>query len=264
MSDSSTDKENKDRQAKKTRKALDKYAEDPESAKKCAMCTTMMPKVKCPCGKVRYCGASCQENHWSAHKATCSLKKKKPSNATAAVPTAPTAPVDVLDSEQCHSCGKRERENAKLLVCSKCKLAKYCTADCQKQHWKVHKPHCSVPSARAYNMPSGDVLARQFGAYGIPAGASSWLLSLCGRAGTISERDIVTELTTGMGNMMGQTFYKLKEPIIRALNEMFIKYKHPFLKFGSEVLVLVFDEFDRRPQLATTEYTIQSIMGGNT
>lgn len=40
---------------------------------------------------------------------------------------------------QCSSCGAALK---KRLTCSRCKMAFYCSADCQKVHWKVHKPVC--------------------------------------------------------------------------------------------------------------------------
>ena len=32
-----------------------------------------------------------------------------------------------------------------LRKCSRCKLVQYCNQDCQRNHWKTHKPHCIAP-----------------------------------------------------------------------------------------------------------------------
>lgn len=43
----------------------------------------------------------------------------------------------------CASCSKRRGKNGgELLQCSKCKDRKYCSFDCQKKHWNVHKKVC--------------------------------------------------------------------------------------------------------------------------
>jgi hypothetical protein len=53
------------------------------------------------------------------------------------------AEVQPRDSTQCHSCGKTSGTIAgSLKNCSACKKAWYCSTDCQKQHWKRHKPTC--------------------------------------------------------------------------------------------------------------------------
>ena len=44
------------------------------------------------------------------------------------------------EADECAACKSRER---KLLVCSRCKATKYCSANCQKAHWKVHKKACN-------------------------------------------------------------------------------------------------------------------------
>eukprot|EP00187_Rhodella_violacea_P010679 CAMPEP_0174893878 /NCGR_PEP_ID=MMETSP0167-20121228/8611_1 /TAXON_ID=38298 /ORGANISM="Rhodella maculata, Strain CCMP736" /LENGTH=170 /DNA_ID=CAMNT_0016132793 /DNA_START=360 /DNA_END=875 /DNA_ORIENTATION=+ len=44
------------------------------------------------------------------------------------------------EGEACSSCGRR---GIVLSVCSRCKAAKYCGKDCQKQAWKEHKRLCT-------------------------------------------------------------------------------------------------------------------------
>ena len=43
------------------------------------------------------------------------------------------------DSRRCEYCGA---EKDKLLVCGRCKSVFYCSADCQRPHWKKHKKTC--------------------------------------------------------------------------------------------------------------------------
>ena len=43
----------------------------------------------------------------------------------------------------CKGCGKEETAESKLLVCAVCKSVRYCSADCQKDHWKSHKSQCT-------------------------------------------------------------------------------------------------------------------------
>ena len=42
----------------------------------------------------------------------------------------------------CLSCGTPPTPEKKLLKCSKCLLAHYCGATCQKDNWKIHKLNC--------------------------------------------------------------------------------------------------------------------------
>ncbi|KAK7707763.1 hypothetical protein SLS63_013683 [Diaporthe eres] len=43
----------------------------------------------------------------------------------------------------CYHCGKIEADlGKKLSRCARCKVASYCGQDCQKAHWKAHKPSC--------------------------------------------------------------------------------------------------------------------------
>ena len=42
----------------------------------------------------------------------------------------------------CSACGKPSS-----LICSRCKSAKYCGVECQKNSWGTHKKTCFPPSA---------------------------------------------------------------------------------------------------------------------
>ncbi|KAI9004993.1 hypothetical protein DFJ74DRAFT_402089 [Hyaloraphidium curvatum] len=43
----------------------------------------------------------------------------------------------------CDLCGQAPAEGAKLKKCSRCGIAWYCSAECQREDWKAHKPACS-------------------------------------------------------------------------------------------------------------------------
>lgn len=48
-----------------------------------------------------------------------------------------------FSKKYCLCCGKR----GKMLACSRCKLAWYCSAACQKVHWPEHKTYCGKTDA---------------------------------------------------------------------------------------------------------------------
>ncbi|KAI0344145.1 ectomycorrhiza-upregulated zf-MYND domain-containing protein [Trametopsis cervina] len=45
------------------------------------------------------------------------------------------------DEPLCQSCGTSYEVNQR---CSRCKTVTYCSQDCQKKHWTIHKPICRV------------------------------------------------------------------------------------------------------------------------
>ncbi|KDQ50586.1 hypothetical protein JAAARDRAFT_141723 [Jaapia argillacea MUCL 33604] len=47
-----------------------------------------------------------------------------------------------LDEKKCDNCGKLGSGTVKLKMCSSCHTARYCSTDCQKKHWRTHKPVC--------------------------------------------------------------------------------------------------------------------------
>jgi hypothetical protein len=56
----------------------------------------------------------------------------------------------VNEDQGCTKCGKHRSAGVKLLKCSGCRTTLYCSVDCQKAHWKTHKPDCKriLPSKR--------------------------------------------------------------------------------------------------------------------
>jgi hypothetical protein len=49
--------------------------------------------------------------------------------------------------EVCASCGKAEVDEVKLKLCTACKLVKYCSVGCQKNHRTLHKRECKKRAA---------------------------------------------------------------------------------------------------------------------
>ena len=58
---------------------------------------------------------------------------------------------------KCFQCGKRGH---KLPKCTQCSQAYYCNADCQRKHWKKHKPVCRAAVAALARRATRERLAR--------------------------------------------------------------------------------------------------------
>jgi hypothetical protein len=61
--------------------------------------------------------------------------------------TSPTPASAVAVHHVCAACGKEGSDSGSLLICSRCKVARYCSADCQRDDWKGHKKRCVAPSS---------------------------------------------------------------------------------------------------------------------
>jgi len=49
---------------------------------------------------------------------------------------------DDCELSQCDKCFKQETHIRQFKACGKCKLAVYCSRECQAAHWSVHKKYC--------------------------------------------------------------------------------------------------------------------------
>lgn len=52
----------------------------------------------------------------------------------------------------------KSSDGAQLLNCAGCKKARYCSKDCQKQHWTDHKLYCKHVASGGTSSASFDVL----------------------------------------------------------------------------------------------------------
>ena len=58
---------------------------------------------------------------------------------------------------RCFECGKRGHN---LPKCSQCGQAYYCNADCQREHWRKHRPVCRAAVAALARRATRERLAR--------------------------------------------------------------------------------------------------------
>ncbi len=54
----------------------------------------------------------------------------------------------------CRACSKEPAEGEKLMACSRCKSAHYCSKECQKADWKTHKQICITSAAATHDSAS--------------------------------------------------------------------------------------------------------------
>jgi hypothetical protein len=79
----------------------------------------------CPlCEQVNYCSRECQKDHWKKfHKKEC-----------------------IGNDKMCNNCFRLEselEEGKELMICALCEQVKYCSRECQTEHWKKkHKKKC--------------------------------------------------------------------------------------------------------------------------
>ena len=67
------------------------------------------------------------------------------------------------DMSCCANCGKAEVDNVKLKICTACRLVKYCSVDCQKNHRPQHKKACKkriaeIRENKLFNQPDESYL----------------------------------------------------------------------------------------------------------
>ncbi|KAI0643285.1 hypothetical protein C8Q79DRAFT_915383 [Trametes meyenii] len=71
---------------------------------------------------------------------------------------------DTFALRRCHHCGRPQDEGVELKKCAGCASVVYCSKECQKAAWKIHKPACpSGAQERALNQATKNLLIHPFG-----------------------------------------------------------------------------------------------------
>ena len=133
----------------------------------CSFCKRKSDTMKkCTrCGEAQYCGKECQRKHWKDHKAVCkpSTKSSTPGSVPASAaskkqnstadPTANCASGNTHDtptSKHAAPTGGNTKGSAACKRCNKqantkcpCKSVAYCSTECQKLEWPIHKQTCT-------------------------------------------------------------------------------------------------------------------------
>ncbi len=89
------------------------------------------------------------------------------------------------DEEVCASCGIAAGDNIKLKLCTGCKLVKYCSVDCQKNHRKQHKKECKkrvaeIRDDKLFRQPDESHLGEcPICCLHLPLGEKKWAINSC-------------------------------------------------------------------------------------
>ena len=84
-----------------------------------------------------------------------------------------------VDVQKCFNCGKHGHN---LPKCTQCSQAYYCDADCQRKHWKKHRPVCRAAVAALARRATRERLARavrEKGAHNVEGAEEDTLCVIC-------------------------------------------------------------------------------------
>ena len=113
----------------------------------CARCEKKTNLLRCLCQSVAYCSKECQKLDWPSHKESCTRTRKatlKPAPSSIAHQNQ-SQPL-IQDTASMHKSGKYSNCNKatfqQLKRCS-CHKAAYCSIECQRLNWPLHKDMCT-------------------------------------------------------------------------------------------------------------------------
>lgn len=113
----------------------------------CTVCYKENTKVCAKCHQFYYCSKECQVGDWSDHKMICNNSSSPVGNTLSLV----CSPVE----EKCSVCLKKTKNK-----CSKCNQTYYCSKECLKKEWLIHKLVCdALPFPKKINEPNKNVYA---------------------------------------------------------------------------------------------------------
>lgn len=76
---------------------------------------------------------------------SAAARNQSSSNANISSVLVPSSSTLLDGLNECHNCGKGKKEDGKeLMKCSRCRIARYCSSECQRGNWKEHKKVCGT------------------------------------------------------------------------------------------------------------------------
>jgi ankyrin repeat protein len=128
--------------------------------------------------------------HWAAmagQKECCALLAKRGGLSVEQLDDLKQLVPPVIQAElklmQCAGCGRARQLEDRFKKCSRCLVARFCSRECQMQHWKRHKAVCVKP-AKEEEKKEVDFTGRRVVLFGLQTAA------LNGRAGLCSALDV--------------------------------------------------------------------------
>ena len=104
------------------------------------------PLAQFALSKHLFYGSGIAQNVELAYKFCKMASQQGQSHASEFLPTVKAA----LEPRPCAQCGAVEPALGKFNKCAGCKVVRYCSADCQRAHWKTtHKGDCKRLAAEA-------------------------------------------------------------------------------------------------------------------
>ena len=151
--------------------------------------------------------------------------------------------------------------------CLHCGMIIYCTKECCDTDWPKHKPLCDDivldrQMGRAEMPTQSSLLGEEcmvipafmeeiipyFQSFGISHGTCKILFTACSKGSSVSIAEHIEELTSHpLGKLIGSRLYAERQKIKPALERSYLRFDHPFFRYGSEVVEGMCKYYDDNP-----------------
>jgi hypothetical protein len=159
----------------------------------------------------------------------------------------------------CGNCGQVSELMKKCIYCSN---IIYCTKECCEKDRKKHRKYCdelvldrqmgrappAVDNGLYIEPEFMEDIIPYFLSFGISQGTAKILFTACSKCSILPVEEHVSELTSHpLGKLIGSRFYTDREKIKEALRKSYIRFDHPYFRYGSEVILGMCSYYDAHP-----------------